>query len=69
MPNYIQDLQKERMNQKLVDNLRFNLSSHLVGQKSSKIILAKNIVYTLVTFQSIGSTITKCGFSSLVLVH
>jgi hypothetical protein len=34
MPNYVQDLQKERMNQKLVDNLRSNLSSHLVGQKS-----------------------------------
>lgn len=34
MLNYVQDVQKERMNQKLVDNLRSNLSSHLVGQKS-----------------------------------
>jgi len=43
VPDYLQDLQKGRMNYKLVNNLRSNLSSHLVGKKSSEITLAKDI--------------------------
>jgi len=56
MLDYLQDLQKMNMNQKLVDNLRSSLSSHLIGQKSSKTILAKDIICTLATSQSIGSS-------------
>jgi len=55
MLDYLQDLQKMKMNQKLIDNLRSILSSHLVSQKSSKTILAKDIICTLATSQSIGS--------------
>jgi hypothetical protein len=56
VPNYLQDLQKAKMNQKLVNKLRCSLSSHLVGKKSSKIILAKDIICTLALSQSIGSS-------------
>jgi transcription initiation factor TFIIIB Brf1 subunit/transcription initiation factor TFIIB len=41
-----------KTNQNLVNNFRSNLTSHLVGAKSSKITVAKYIVYTLVTSQS-----------------
>jgi len=56
MLDYLQNLQKMNMNPKLIDNLRSNLSSHLVSQKSSKTILAKDIICTLATSQSIGSS-------------
>jgi transcription initiation factor TFIIIB Brf1 subunit/transcription initiation factor TFIIB len=44
------------MNQKLVDNLRSSLSPHLVGQKSSKTTLAKDIICILAISQSIRSS-------------
>jgi hypothetical protein len=45
-----------KTNQNLVDSLKYGLTSHLVGAKSSKITMAKDIVYTLATSQSIGSS-------------
>ncbi len=50
LPPYLQDLQKVKTNQNLIDNLRSSLISHLVGAKSSKITMAKDIVCTLAIF-------------------
>jgi hypothetical protein len=46
LPPYLQDLQKVKTNQNLIDIVKSNLISHLVGAKSSKITMAKDIVYT-----------------------
>jgi len=51
LPPYLQDLQKMKINQNLVYSFRSNLTLHLVGAKSSKIIMEKDIVCTLATSQ------------------
>jgi hypothetical protein len=38
-----------------VENFKNGLSSHLVGQKPTKIIMEKYILCTLATFQFVGS--------------
>jgi hypothetical protein len=46
-----------KTNQNLVNNLKqSSFTSHLIGAKSSKIIVAKDIVCISATSQSIGSS-------------
>ncbi len=49
-----------KTNQNLVDSHKYGLTSHLVGAKSSKFTMAKDIACTLATSQSVGSS-TKVG--------
>jgi hypothetical protein len=55
MHEYLWDLQKLKTNQKIVENFKNDLFSHLVGQKPIKINMAIDIVHTLDTSQFIGS--------------
>lgn len=47
VPKYLCDLGKFNQNQTIVNNLMFGLSNHLSGKKTTLIVMAKNIVYTL----------------------
>jgi hypothetical protein len=55
VPPYMHDVKKLKHNQQLIENLRSGLSNHVIGHWFLKLVLAKNIVYTFVSFQSIGS--------------
>jgi hypothetical protein len=57
LPPYLQDLQKMKTNQNLVNNLKqSSFTSHLIGAKSSKITMAKDIVCILATSQYVGTS-------------
>ncbi len=43
LPPYLRDLQKVKTNQNLINNFKSSLISHLVGAKSSKITMTKDI--------------------------
>ncbi len=55
LPPYLQDLQKMKTNQNLINSLKYSLTSHFVGAKFSKITMAKDIC-TLATSQSVKSS-------------
>jgi len=46
---YLCDLGKIKQKQIIVDNIKFRLSNHLNGQKTTPIVMAKDIVYALAT--------------------
>jgi predicted transcriptional regulator len=47
---YLGDPRKLKQNQTIVDNLKSCLFNHLSGQKTTPIVMAKNIVCTLASF-------------------
>jgi hypothetical protein len=50
VPEYLHDLRKSKKIQSVIENLKCGLTNQLRGQKSSAIVVAKDIVYALVTF-------------------
>jgi len=48
--NYLRNLGKIKINQVIIDKLKSSLSNHLSDQKTTPIIMAKDIVYALATF-------------------
>jgi hypothetical protein len=46
---YLCDLGKIKQKQIIVDNIKSSLSNHLNGQKTTPIVMAKDIVYALAT--------------------
>jgi len=49
MPSYLPDVKRLKHNQQLLNNFHFGLVSHVIGQKSSNLVLAKDIVCTFAT--------------------
>jgi hypothetical protein len=47
---YLGDLKKLRENQGVVENLKCGLTNHLRGQKFASMVMAKDIVYVLATY-------------------
>jgi hypothetical protein len=46
---YLCDLGKIKQKQIIIDNIKSSLSNHLNGQKTTPIVMAKDIVYALAT--------------------
>jgi hypothetical protein len=61
LPSYYSNISIVKHNQEVVENLKDGLSFHLVGEHNSKLVVAKDIVYTLASSQSLssGQGITK----------
>ncbi len=55
MPPYLHDIKTLKRNLQLLENFRSRLGEHLIGSWSSKLVMAKEIVSTLVTSRSRGS--------------
>jgi hypothetical protein len=56
--NYLSNLSIMMQNQKMISSLKTNITDHLISQKPSQIVVAKNIVYMLISSQ-LGAIITK----------
>jgi len=50
VPKYLHDFRKSKEIQSVIENLKCGLTNQLKGQKSSAIVMAKDIVYVLATF-------------------
>jgi hypothetical protein len=55
MPPYLHDVKKLKHNQQLIENFIFGLSNHVAGHRSSKLVLAQDIVCNFAASQSIGN--------------
>ncbi len=55
MPPYLHDVKRLKHNHQLIENFTSGLSNHVMGHGSSKLVLAKDIVYTFVASQLKGS--------------
>jgi len=49
LPSYCYDISTMKHNQEVVENLKDGLSTHLVGQHHSKLLVAKDNIFTLAT--------------------
>jgi hypothetical protein len=52
---YLQDVNKLKQNQVVIDNLKSSLSNHLNGQKTKLIVMAKDIIYALASSKTCNS--------------
>ena len=64
LPSYLKDLGKLKHSQEVVDNLKGGLTDHLTGQRSQPLVMAKDIVCALATFQY---NVTSCREVARVL--
>jgi hypothetical protein len=55
MPLYLCDTKRIKHNQLLINNLKFGLSSRVIRQQSSKLVMVKDIVCTFAFNQSLGN--------------
>jgi hypothetical protein len=55
MPPYLHDIKRLKQNLQLIENFKFGLN-HVAGHKSSKLVLTKDIICILASFQSIGNS-------------
>ncbi len=55
MPPYLHDVKRLKHNHQLIENFTSRLSNHVIRHGSSKLVLAKDIVYTFVASQLVGS--------------
>ncbi len=53
---YLHDLKKLKENQDVIENLKCGLTNHLKGQKSSSMVIVKDIVYVLATSNKTSNT-------------
>jgi hypothetical protein len=55
LPLYLTNVSITKQNHEVVENLKEGLTSHLISQRQSKLMMAKNIVYTLASSQSLSN--------------
>jgi hypothetical protein len=56
LPDYLKDLQAVKQNQVVVGNINSGMASHLIGVRPSHSLMAKDIVCTLASSHSVGSS-------------
>jgi hypothetical protein len=56
LPDYLKDLEAVKHNQVVVGNINSGMTSHLTGERPSQSLMAKDIVCTLASSQSLGSS-------------
>ncbi len=47
LPNYLANIHCVKTNERVISNLKTKMIDHLVGNKKSQIVVARDIVYTL----------------------
>jgi len=55
LPTYLVDASMAKQNHEIIGNLREGLTIHLIGKHPSNLVLAKDIVCTLTSSQSVSS--------------
>jgi hypothetical protein len=55
IPPFLRDLETMKLQDSVMSNMRDGLKDHLVGVHQSKIVMAKDILYTLATNSVVGS--------------
>jgi hypothetical protein len=55
MPPYLHDIKRLKQNLQLIENFKSGLN-HAAGHQSSNLVLAKDIICTLASSQSIGNS-------------
>ena len=56
VPPFLQDFNAIHQNHEVIQNIKADISTHLVGSKKSHLVMAKDIICTLASSQTISSS-------------
>jgi hypothetical protein len=65
LPPYFSDLLSIKQNLEVVQNIKQGMNTHLVGQQESKVVMARDIVCSLLVSQVVSSV---TGIVRLVVI-